>query len=67
MIKIYEFTADGLALGSTIVVSAKRKDTAIRIAKQWAKDNCIDSSTVGLVEVKDFELSSVVYAWNGDY
>ena len=67
MMKFYKFHGDGLALGSVVVVMAKRVDQATRIAKKWASENGVDPETLELTNQEIVELPSVVYGWNGDY
>lgn len=65
--KFYEYTGKGLALGATVVVMAKRKDVALRLARKWAEKNSVDPDTLKLVNEEVAELPSVAYGWNGDY
>jgi hypothetical protein len=65
--KLYEFTAKGIYLGAVIVVLAKRKDEAMKLAKQWAKDNGVDPNTVEFFCQTPVDAPGVVYGWNGDY
>lgn len=57
--KFYEFTGEG----ATVIVMAKRKDVALRIAKQWASQNDLDPETFKLFDEKVVELPCVVCGW----
>lgn len=65
--KFFHFIGDGLALGAVIVVMAKRRDQAIRIAEKWATENHVNPSSLELKKEEVAELPSVVFGWNGDY
>jgi len=65
--KFYHFRGDGLALGSTIVVMARRIDTAVRLAMQWASDHGVSPETVEFEKKEAAVCPMVVYGWNGDY
>ena len=68
-LKMYVYTADGLALNSAIVVAATREDTAAKLAAKWLKTNGLPSavSSLELKSVRKAKNKMVVYAWDGDY
>lgn len=65
--RFYEFTGEGVALNSSIVVAAKRNDVATRIARKWAEENGLNPDTLEMVSVSKVGLPAVVYGWNGGY
>ena len=67
MMKCYKYTGKGLAIGAVVVVLAKRKDQAGRLAKKWAAENGVDPYTLKLCDERTAEVPSIVYGWNGDY
>jgi hypothetical protein len=66
--KIFEYSAKGLALGATIVIIGTRETNAKRAAAKWCSENGVDPGTLQLVKTTVFTGGAqIVYAWNGDY
>lgn len=65
--RVYLFDADGVALGSAISVVAESVNEAYELAREWCKENNINTESVSIRMSKPFKGSMVVFGWNGDY
>jgi len=54
------------AMGSHVIVVAKRKDTAIKQVRKWAEEHSINPDAMELDSVEPFT-EGIIYEWDGDY
>lgn len=73
-LNIYNFRADGIALGSTIIVISNSLTNALNVAKTRVKTWKLDPDSVELETTEQFMIgvlkdrkSQIVHSWNGDY
>jgi len=65
--RLYDFDADGIALGSRISVVAESVNEAYELARKWCDDNSVNRESLKVRRSVPFSGSMVVYGWNGDY
>lgn len=65
--KVYTFTAEGVTLGSDIVVVAGNNVTAEKLARKWLVERALDPESLELVQAEELSTPMVVFGFDGDY